>query len=111
MRSVSFRNFPDAYPDEWVGSLEWIEATLDFDVLAPGHGETGTKADVGAHRDYLLDLMAAIRAARAQGLADNSEAMVAAVRAELAPRYGTWDQFGPWLPENIEGLTRLGFSR
>ena len=80
-------------------------------MVAPGHGETGTKADVRAHRAYLLDLMAAIRAARAQGLADNSEAMVAAIRAERAPRHGTWDQFGPWLPENIEGLTRLGFSR
>jgi hypothetical protein len=37
--------------------------------------------------------------------------MVAAVRADLEPRYGSWDQFGPWLSENIEGLTRLGFSR
>jgi hypothetical protein len=54
---------------------------------------------------------AAIRDARARGLPDNSEAMVNMVRAALAPRYGTWSQFGPWLPENIEGLTRLGFTR
>jgi glyoxylase-like metal-dependent hydrolase (beta-lactamase superfamily II) len=108
---LPFRNFPDGYPDELIDSLAWIEANLDFDVLAPGHGNLGTKDTVREDRVYLLELMAAIRDARARGLPDNSEAMVNMVRAALAPRYGTWSQFGPWLPENIEGLTRLGFTR
>ena len=108
---VPFRNFPDAYPDEWVDSLWWIESHFDFDVLVPGHGELGTHQTVRENREYMLDLMAAIRDAREEGNADNSEEMVAYVRERLAPLYGSWGMFDQWLPENIEGLTRLGFSR
>lgn len=110
VRSLPFRTLTDGYPDEWVRSLEYVQANLDFDTLVPGHGPLGTKATVGEVRQYFLDLMAAIRAAQRQGLADNSEAMVAAVRAALAPKYGSWDNFGPYLPENILGLLRDGFS-
>lgn len=110
VRSLPFRTLPDFYPDEWVRSLEYIQANLDFDTLVPGHGPLGTKATVGEVRQYVLDLMMAIRAAQRQGLADNSEAMVAAVRAALAPKYSSWDNFGPSLPENIQGLLREGFT-
>ena len=57
-------------------------------------------------RQHYLDLMAAICAARASGLEDNSEAMLAAVRAELAPRYGTWQNFPAGLAANISGVLR-----
>ncbi len=106
VNSLPFRNLGDSYPDEWVVSLEWIEQHLDFDVLVPGHGPLGTRDTVRQVREYFQDLMAAIRAARQQGLADNSPEMVAAVRAMLAPRYGHWGQFEAWLPENIEGILR-----
>jgi hypothetical protein len=57
-------------------------------------------------REYFQDLMAAIRAARARGLADNSPEMIDAVRVDLAPKYGSWGNWGPWLPENVQGILR-----
>ncbi len=93
--------------DAWVAALEWIETGFDYDVLVPGHSRLGTKATVREVREYLRDLEGAIRAARSQGLPDNSDAMVAAVRAALAPRYGSWARFDDWLPENVQGVIRI----
>lgn len=103
--ALPYQNLPDAYPEEWVESLRWIEENLDFDTLIPGHPPTpGTKADVGEMRQYLEDLMAAVKSARDAGLADNSPEMVDAVRADLEEAYGDWGMFEDWLPLNIEGL-------
>jgi glyoxylase-like metal-dependent hydrolase (beta-lactamase superfamily II) len=108
VNTLLFQNLPDAYPEEWVESLRWVEENLDFDVLVPGHPPVpGTKANVAEVRQYLEDLMAAVRAAQDQGLADNSPEMVEAVRTELEPTYGTWGMFAEWLPLNIEGLLRI----
>ena len=108
VNSLPYQNLPDAYPDEWVESLRWIEENLDFDVLVPGHPPLpGTKANVTEVREYLEDLMAAVRAAQDQGLAENSPEMIEAVRTELEPAYGTWAMFAEWLPLNIEGLLRI----
>ncbi len=93
--------------DAWVTALEWIETGFDYDVLVPGHSRLGSKATVREVREYLRDLEGAIRAARAQGHPDNSDAMVAAVRAAMAPRYGSWGRFDDWLPENIQGVLRI----
>jgi glyoxylase-like metal-dependent hydrolase (beta-lactamase superfamily II) len=93
--------------DALVTALEWIETGFDYDVLVPGHSRLGTRANVRETREYLRELEDAIRAARAQGHADNSEAMVAAVRATLAPRYGSWQNFDSQLGENIEGVIRI----
>lgn len=106
VRTVHFRDLPDSYTQAWIASLRWIEEHLDFDILAPGHGQLGTRDTVREVREYTEDLVAAIRAAQAQGLPDNSEAMGAAVRAALAPRYGSWAQFDAWLPLNIQGVIR-----
>lgn len=106
--ALPFQTLPDAYPEEWIESLRWIEENLEFETLIPGHPPVpGTKADVGEMRQYLEDLIAAVRAAQAQGLADNSPEMVAAVRLELEPTYGSWAMFEDWLPLNIEGLIRV----
>jgi hypothetical protein len=106
VRALPFQTLPDAYPDEWIESLKWVEDNLDFDTLLSGHGPMGTKADVAVYRGYFEDLMAAIRAARTGGLEDNSPPMVDAVRAALAPKYANWTNFGPTLPLNIQGIIR-----
>jgi glyoxylase-like metal-dependent hydrolase (beta-lactamase superfamily II) len=106
--TLPFQSLPDAYPEEWIESLRWVEENLDFDTLVPGHPPLpGTKANVAEVRQYLEDLIAAVRAAQDQGLADNSPEMVEAVRAELEPSYGDWGMFAEWLPLNIEGLLRI----
>jgi glyoxylase-like metal-dependent hydrolase (beta-lactamase superfamily II) len=106
--SLPYQNLPEAYPDEWIASLQWIDDNLDFDTLIPGHPPLpGTKANVGQVRQYLEDLLASVRATRDAGLADNSPEMVEAVRADLEPAYGSWNMFADWLPLNIEGLIRI----
>lgn len=107
VRSLPFRTLTDSYLDEWIRSLQWIENNLYFDTLIPGHGQLGTKASVGEMRQYLLDLSDAIRTARSRGMADNSDSMAAAVRTALTARYGAWENFGPYLPENIQGVIRM----
>jgi glyoxylase-like metal-dependent hydrolase (beta-lactamase superfamily II) len=107
VRSLLFRDLQDSYLDEWVDSLNFVEHRLDFDTLVPGHGMVGTKANVREVRDYILDLQAAIRSARAKGLTDSSDEMVAAVRADLEPTYGSWGAFDMFLPLNIEGVIRI----
>jgi glyoxylase-like metal-dependent hydrolase (beta-lactamase superfamily II) len=108
VHSLLFQDLPDAYPEEWVQSLRWIDENLDFDTLIPGHPPLpGTKENVSEVRQYLEDLMASVRAAQEQGLADNSPEMVEAVRADLEPAYGDWGMFEEWLPLNIEGLLRI----
>ena len=108
VNALLFQDLPDAYPEEWVESLRWIEENLDFDTLVPGHPPLpGTKETVGEVRGYIEDLMAAVRAAQEQGLADNSTEMVESVRASLEPKYGSWAMFNEWLPLNIEGLLRI----
>jgi glyoxylase-like metal-dependent hydrolase (beta-lactamase superfamily II) len=105
---VPFQDLPDSYPEDWIESLRWIEENLEFETLVPGHPPLpGTKENVTANRQYLEDLIAAVQAAQAQGLADNSPEMVEAVRSELEATYGTWGMFEEWLPLNIEGLLRI----
>jgi hypothetical protein len=107
-QNVPFRTLP-GHPDRIVERLQWIADNLAFDVLVSRHASpqlTGTRADVLATRQYYLDLSAALVAARAAGLADNSPEMTAAVRAALEPRYGTWRRFDEFLPLNIEGMIR-----
>ena len=106
--SLPFQTLPDFYPEEWIASLTTVEETFDFDTLVIGHPPvSGTKADVGEIRAYAEALIAAVAAAQAEGLADNSPEMVAAVRADLEADYGTWANFEEWLPLNIEGLLRI----
>src|SRR5918997_281470 len=108
VNTLLFQDLPDAYPEEWIESLRWIEENLDFDVLVPGHPPLpGTKDNVRQVREYIEDLMTAVRAAQDQGLADNSPEMIEAVRTELEPAYGSWGMFAEWLPLNIEGLLRI----
>ncbi len=107
INSLPFQNLPDAYPDEWVASLQWIADNLDFDILVPGHPPVpGSIENVTAVREYLQALLAAVQGARDAGLADNSPEMVEAVRAELEPAYGAWGMFEEWLPLNVEGIVR-----
>ena len=46
---------------EYVEAIKAVEA-LDFAIAAPGHGVTGTKADIVAHRQYFESLAARVAA-------------------------------------------------
>ena len=100
VNSYSFRDFPDAYMPDWIESLRRVEA-MEFDVLAPGHGPPGTKANVTMFREYLQDLRTdVIRYTREGKSVDEMKQLI------TLPKYAAW---GPkeWFPPNIEGMHRL----
>ena len=101
VKGVAFRDFPDAYLDEWIESLRKVEA-LEFDILAPGHGPLGTKADVTAFRNYLEDLRAQVlAAARAGKTLEETKKLV-----DLS-KYKDWSGYEQMSQLNIEGVYRL----
>jgi glyoxylase-like metal-dependent hydrolase (beta-lactamase superfamily II) len=97
VKSIAFRDLPDSYLPDWIESLQRVEQ-LDFDILVPGHGPLGTKADVAAFRGYLSDLYGQVLAAARAG--KSLEETKAAV--DLS-KYKEWNQFQAWSPLNIEG--------
>ena len=71
---------------------------MDFDMLPPGHGQLGTKADVTAFREYMTDLTDQVLAQARMG--KSLEETKAAV--DLS-KYSSWSQFEAWSPLNIGG--------
>ncbi|NNG04714.1 MAG: MBL fold metallo-hydrolase [Inquilinus sp.] len=106
VRSLAFRDFPDAYIPEWVDSLKAVER-IDFDILLPGHGPVGTKADVAAFRGYMEQLRAEVLAhQRAGRTLEETQALV------TMTDYRDWGQYERFLPLNVAGMyQRLALNR
>ena len=97
VKSVAFKTLPDSYLPEWERSLAMVEG-MDFDILAPGHGRLGTKADVTAFKAYMHDLYTQVLAQARMGKSlDETKAAV-----DLS-KYQSWGQFKNWSQLNIEG--------
>ncbi len=98
VKSVAFRDFPDAYVDEWIESLRWVEG-MDFDTLVPGHGPLGNKDDVSSFRHYLEDLRGEVlKYAREGKTVDEMKQLI------KLPRYESWSGYKESLGLNIEGM-------
>ena len=106
VKQMGFRDFPDAYINEWIDSLAAVE-TMDFDILAPGHGGLGDKSDVTAFREYMEFLRAEVLAALRAGMSvEEAQASI-----DLSP-WSAWGQFEDWGPLNIAGVyQRLALNR
>ena len=78
-----------------------VLATLDFEILAPGHGRTGTKAHVEEYIRYFVDLIEAVeeRAAQGQTLEEIQETL-------KMTAYSDWIFYDQFLKMNIEGVHR-----
>lgn len=86
---------------EWLAAIRAVEA-MDFDIVAPGHGVVGDRADVAAHRHYLEDLRAAVAAGIEAG------SSVARMQQEIhLTEYSDWFMYDAWRVENIAGMYRL----
>jgi len=96
--SVAFRDFPDAYVEDWIESLKRVEQ-LDFDILAPGHGPLGKKEHVGMFRDYLTDLRGAVLKYAREG--KSLDDMKSLIKME---KYTKWAGYEQMLQLNIEGM-------
>ena len=98
VKSVAWKNMTDAYIPDWMNAIARVEA-MDFDILVPGHGGLGTKADATAFRGYMEVLYAAVlKSARA---GKSLEAMQQGIRLE---KYKDWHNYDTQLPLNIEGM-------
>jgi len=100
VKSLPYRDLPDAYVDGWIESLKKAEF-LDFDILAPGHGELGRKEDVRALRGYLEELREQVLGHLRDG--KSVEEIKQLVKME---KYGGWGNYKDYLPLNIEGMAR-----
>lgn len=98
VKRLPYQNLSDAYFPDWIKAIEEVEG-LDFDILLPGHGPVGTKADATDHRRYLEDLHDAVLEAARQG--QSLEEMQASITLD---KYQDWEQYEAWRPLNIEGM-------
>ena len=99
-KSVAFRDFPDAYIEDWIESLQRVEV-MDFDILAPGHGPLGRKEHVRMFREYMQDLHGAVLQYAREG--KSLEEMKTLIKL---PKYEKWASYQQWFPLNIEGMYR-----
>lgn len=98
VRSLPWRDFPDAYIDDWIESLKRVEA-LDFDIVDPGHGPLGKKEHVRELRGYIEELKDEVLKYVRQG--KPLEEIKQLVKME---KYSRWAQYQDFLPLNIEGM-------
>jgi glyoxylase-like metal-dependent hydrolase (beta-lactamase superfamily II) len=106
VKAVAFRDLPDAYVPEWMESIKRVEA-MDFDILVPGHGTLGTKADATAYREYMEALYDAVLQAIREG--KSVEDMKKTIRLD---KYKDWFRYEEFLPLNIEGMyTQISMHR
>ena len=98
VETLAFRDFPDAYIEDWLESLKRVEQ-LDFDILAPGHGPLGKKDHVRLFRGYLEDLRGeVVKYAREGKSLDDMKRLI------KLEKYAKWNNYEQWLPLNIEGM-------
>lgn len=100
VRVVPWRNMSGSNPNEWLAVLEKLDE-LEFEILAPGHGPTGTKENVGEYIGYMKALIAAVQDGidKGQTLEQMQESL------ELA-EYMDWTRYDQHFDMNIEGVHR-----
>jgi glyoxylase-like metal-dependent hydrolase (beta-lactamase superfamily II) len=97
-KRMPFKTLSDAYFPEWMDALRFVES-MDFEILAPGHGPLGNKEDVTQHREYLEDLYSAVlQEARA------GRTLTQVQESLKLDKYKDLGQYEAWLPLNIEGM-------
>jgi glyoxylase-like metal-dependent hydrolase (beta-lactamase superfamily II) len=101
LSGTQFRIMADTYLPDQEDSMKKI-LTMDWDRLIPGHPgaggrQTGTKDDVKADLDYMLDLSAAVKKATEEG-----KCYAGAIAEIKLPKYENLAGYAQNLPLNIE---------
>jgi glyoxylase-like metal-dependent hydrolase (beta-lactamase superfamily II) len=100
IETVQFRDLPDGFLPDFLDSFDGVLA-LDWDRMIPGHpyagGRLGTKDDVRAAKQYMVDLSAAVKQA-----ADQGKCFDDAMKEIKLPKYEKWGNYEKYLPGNIE---------
>ncbi len=100
VKRLPYMNLNDAYFPDWIEAVNKVEA-MDFDILVPGHGPLGTRADVTEHRQYLQALYDAVLDASRKGR--SLEEMKKSITLDAFSHLGMYDK---WRELNIEGMYR-----
>lgn len=83
----------------WIEANQHLQSTVDYDIMAPGHGPVGTKADVDDTTRYLEELLAAVTEAVDAGMSlEEAQASV------LMEDYSGWAQYDAWRALNVRGV-------
>jgi glyoxylase-like metal-dependent hydrolase (beta-lactamase superfamily II) len=104
VKSVGFRDWPDAYLADWIQGLRRVEQ-MEFDILAPGHGPLGDKSDVRAFRGYMEEMRDIVLALSRDGRA--LPEIKTDVKARMSDRYKSWAGYEQMFDLNVEGMHRL----
>jgi glyoxylase-like metal-dependent hydrolase (beta-lactamase superfamily II) len=100
VKRLPYMDLNDAYFPDWIEAVKKVEA-MDFDILVPGHGPVGTKADASEHRRYLQALYEGVleAARKGQSLDDMKKSIV-------LDEYKHLGMYDKWRELNIEGMYR-----
>lgn len=98
VKRLPYKNLGDSYFPDWIDAIKFVEG-LDFEILSPGHGKVGTKADAVDHRMYLEELYTAVIEGARQG--KSLEELQSEIKMES---YQDWQQYEAWRSMNIEGI-------
>jgi glyoxylase-like metal-dependent hydrolase (beta-lactamase superfamily II) len=101
VKRLPYQDFPDADMAGWIATLRALEA-MDFDILAPGHGALGGKADLADHRRYLETLRDQVKAGMAAG-----KSVEELKQTVTMPEYASWGMYKEWREPNVAGMYRL----
>ncbi len=104
VKRLPFRNLRESYLPDWIDAIKALEA-MDFDILVPGHGPVGVKADATDNRLFWEDLVAAVAEQVKAG-----KSLAEIQRTVKLEKYRDWDQYDAFLTENIEGVHRILFG-
>ncbi len=101
---LPFEDLDGTFLPEW---RDWMRhvATLDFDIVSPGHEAVGTKADVAEQISYFEDLVDGVSAGIAAGL--SKEEIVDTV---LLEEYSHMLQYENWRVPNVTGAYEILIS-
>jgi glyoxylase-like metal-dependent hydrolase (beta-lactamase superfamily II) len=106
VKRMPFKNMSDTYIPDLVDQIRTVE-NMDFDIIAPGHGKMGTRADVRDHRQYVENLYKAVMGGVRAG-----QSLDQLKQSVSLPKYASWSQYKAWLPLNIEGVySRIKLQR
>ena len=83
----------------WIEANRHLQSTVDYDIMAPGHGPVGTRADVDDSTRYLEDLLAAVTEVVEAGMS-----LEEAQAAVLMEDYSDWAQYEAWRALNVQGV-------
>ena len=99
-KRLPYRDFPRSDIDGWISQIEVTES-LDFDIMAPAHGNVGTKLDAADARVYMLQLRdQVLRGLRAGKTTDELAASV------TMDAYKDWGSYANWRELNVRGMAK-----